>query len=768
MQGRIVITFCNIAAFISVFHAAPCFGTTYYVKPYGSGDVGTIQAGIDAAAGGDTVLVAPGFYTGAGNHDIDFRGKAIVVMSEAGAPSTIIDCARDSDGWGHQGFHFHSGEDTCSVLKGFTIYCGCSECGGGICCESSSPVITDNILVNNMASYGGGIYCYESECVIMNNLIEHSNLIWNNRFDEGQPLTVDMDELKKYNSAISGGGIYCSHAAPKLVGNIIRYNYAHFLGGGICSSRSSAEIRDNEIFNNHAEAGDGGGISCYYDNTVITRNKIIDNGSEGTGGIHSQNSRLIIEHNDIVKNFGCYGGGGISSNNDVTITIRHNSIVNNGGAVGGSGVSIYNSPAVIEHNTIQDNGSGSGAGLRLVGDSSVVATDNVIRGNKSDYGGGIYCEGSPRIERNIILGNYADYYGGGIYCRNSKSIIRYNIICDNSSMDCGCGIDCYNSSPLIAHNTIADNFCYFSGAGIHCWNNSAPDIRNCIVTGSFSYFIKTAVYGIATYTPYSKLAVSCCDVFGNEGGNYEGFPDQTGRNGNISADPLFCDPGGDDYSLSAVSPCLPGNHPNGCDCGLIGAVGRGCGGPMSTLVRDFGLSIENGAVRLRWTLTAFESPSNLSIHRSVSGKSTFEKIPDPDIAVDDVSYSYTDNGPEPGAVCRYRVYLDADGHGRMLFETDPVQLPRLPLTLLQNYPNPFNPSTTIRYYIPATSRVRLHVYSITGKLIDCVVNKIEERGFHAVEWDGTDREGRTVAAGIYLYILKSRKNSAARKMVLVR
>ncbi|MBI4739015.1 right-handed parallel beta-helix repeat-containing protein, partial [Candidatus Woesearchaeota archaeon] len=59
---------------------------------------------------------------------------------------------------------------------------------------------------------------------------------------------------------------------------------------------------------------------------------------------------------------------------------------------------------------------------------------------------------------------------------------------------------------------------------------------------------------------------------------YQGCADQTGSNGNIAVDPEFC--GIDDsgnYFLQSDSPCAPGNHPDGYDCGLIGAFEVLCG-----------------------------------------------------------------------------------------------------------------------------------------------------------------------------------------------
>jgi PKD repeat protein len=145
------------------------FGATIRVPAYYS----TIQAGIDAATNGDTVLVANGTYTGAGNKNLDFKGKAITVRSENGPEHTVIDCEGDG-----RGFSFHSGEIQSSVLDGLTIINGRADYGGGILCSSSSPTIINCRIIGNEAERaGGGIYC-DFRCTITNCNIAGNTAVW--------------------------------------------------------------------------------------------------------------------------------------------------------------------------------------------------------------------------------------------------------------------------------------------------------------------------------------------------------------------------------------------------------------------------------------------------------------------------------------------------------------------------------------------------------------------------------------------------------------
>lgn len=88
--------------------------------------------------------------------------------------------------------------------------------------------------------------------------------------------------------------------------------------------------------------------------------------------------------------------------------------------------------------------------------------------------------------------------------------------------------------------------------------------------------------------------------------------------------------------------------------------------------------------------------------------------------------------------------------------------------LTGNVPNPFNPQTEIRFFLPADQPVRLAVYDVSGRLVKTLVDEARPAGDNAVNWDGTDRSGRSVSAGVYFARLTGAGVNLVRPMSLVR
>ncbi len=90
------------------------------------------------------------------------------------------------------------------------------------------------------------------------------------------------------------------------------------------------------------------------------------------------------------------------------------------------------------------------------------------------------------------------------------------------------------------------------------------------------------------------------------------------------------------------------------------------------------------------------------------------------------------------------------------------------LTLYPSSPNPFRDAATIAYELPARARVTVGVYDVAGRLVRQVADGTVEAGPHAVQWDGRDSSGRSVASGVYFCRIDADGASETQRVVLLR
>jgi len=162
-----------------------------------------------------------------------------------------------------------------------------------------------------------------------------------------------------------------------------------------------------------------------------------------------------------------------------------------------------------------------------------------VDGNPTGGGMLLYFS-SPTIKNCVFTNNYA-VLGGAVFARETDS--RF--------------INC----------TFAGNEGQY-GAALSATFYGNYNLENCIVAFNEP---GAAVFCYAS----GSAALSCCDVYGNVGGDWTGcISSQAAIDGNFSTDPGFCNLSISDVGLSSEdSPCAPAHN----SCGaLVGALDVGC------------------------------------------------------------------------------------------------------------------------------------------------------------------------------------------------
>ncbi|MBP1655804.1 MAG: hypothetical protein H6Q31_405 [Bacteroidetes bacterium] len=432
----------------------------------------TIQAGIDASGNGDTVLVSDGTYI----ENIRFKGKKIVVASTYLTTSdtshisrTVIDGGGAVLGDSASVVYFISGEDTTSVLCGFTVRGGKGTSilgemtGGGVLCLSGARLVR-NIITGNALTlpggriWGAGVAAERGQMLIMEQNIVTGNTM-SGTYGGGAGVEVyNMSAIIRNNiiidntvttqgpgSACFAGGVMCEWGTFSVEGNLIARNSVlaptapqHLsYGGGVLVRDGVLQFRNNRVVGNVIQTSNttcayGGGICLMavganeLQETVLSGNYIasntviggsIDTRLSGGGGIFTVDQRPRIENNIIVKNTAPYGGAFAAERHYITGASAIK-MLSGEGAVGRAGVrnakvtsnlqsAILDAPILINNTIAHNRATASGGAIAVSGAWTPMTINTIAWGDTGTQEIYLFSGGAILVQYSNVQGGYA-------------------------------------------------------------------------------------------------------------------------------------------------------------------------------------------------------------------------------------------------------------------------------------------------------------------------------------------------------------------------
>jgi hypothetical protein len=226
----------------------------------------------------------------------------------------------------------------------------------------------------------------------------------------------------------------------------------------------------------------------------------------------------------------------------------------------------------ISDSHFERNSAYQGGAVETIDSAPVLIGCTAAENSAAADGGALYSLSSGgRIAGCVFSHNVATFGGALFYDNDADALIEGTVFHDNVSELVGGAIVFSKCTATVVSCTFSDNaansFDFAGGAAFWASFQTSATIENTII--AFGLFGQGMVLEKG-----GQVTVLCCDVFGNEGGDWTGgFEEQQDQNGNFSSDPLFCGRKPRDFTLAENSPCLPQMN----ECGvLVGALGVGC------------------------------------------------------------------------------------------------------------------------------------------------------------------------------------------------
>jgi hypothetical protein len=507
-------------------------------------------------------------------------------------------------------------------LKAFILS---ENTGSGVRLEHSSATISNAIITKN----GWGIYCEASNPTIMLSSIYENHGAGLHCIENASPLLQDVVIMHN-----AGSGIYSIDSNPTLYHVKIEGNTSPGSGGGLYCRASTVTLADVRISKNDAEEM-GGGIFLTDSSGILFNEEdfcsVILNDATIGKDLHSQNNSPVavvvdtftvlkptdyyavpidqftfnikncvvtqIEADLYISPLGDNANSGITpatafrtidfALSKIAVDSLHTRIVylaegeyslaSNGERFPIPCLSHLSLQGSGEHNTVLDAEDNSRV-LDCYYSRNPSISDLTIQNGTAGEGAGIRVHFSnPKLTHVTIRDNT----GVGVYCNNSDIHFMWGTIIGNNTgvyeYGSGGGIVLNYSTSQFVNVTICHNSSdWWEGGGLYSYNSSSS-ILNSILWGNMPQQIH-----LEPYWGSSSLVITYSDVQGGkEGLVYSENDTINWLEGNIDANPLFCNPDSGIYTLAENSPCLG----TGLDGVNMGAWGMGCEAIFSTDLR---------------------------------------------------------------------------------------------------------------------------------------------------------------------------------------
>lgn len=264
---RVALLSCTgiVAGLSAGLLTTPSLAEVFSVAPDGSGYYPTIAAALAAAEDGDEILLLPGVFSGEGNVNLSFQGKAIHVRSSSNDPAACtIDCSGPGDA---RAFEFYSGESAGSRLTGVTIAGGSRTDGGALVVSlGAGPTISGCVFRDCTADrFGGAVYC-QGACAPV---FEECLFLENTAVLFGGACYADVGAEPSFaactfagNAAGNGGAVFVRDGMLVITGSTLGGNIATVAGSGLSCDGTGSVALDRTLI-----TGGVGGEAIFCDDT---------------------------------------------------------------------------------------------------------------------------------------------------------------------------------------------------------------------------------------------------------------------------------------------------------------------------------------------------------------------------------------------------------------------------------------------------------------------------------------------------------------------